>query len=60
MDAAARWNQFRALFEGALGQPIDERDAWLDAQAVDASVRAEASALLAQATTGAADLPEPV
>ncbi|RTL16919.1 MAG: serine/threonine protein kinase [Burkholderiales bacterium] len=60
MDAAARWNQVRALFEGALGQPVDERDAWLDAQAVDASVRAEASALLAQATTGAADLPEPV
>lgn len=60
MDAAARWTQVRALFEGALGQPVDTRDAWLAAQPVDASLRDEARALLAQATTGAGALPPPV
>lgn len=60
MEAAARWMEVRALFEGALERPAGEREAWLAAQPVQAGVRDEARRLLAQATTGAGDLPAPL
>lgn len=59
MDAAARWTQVRALFEGALARPADEREAWLAAQAAPAELLQEAQALLAQATTGTGGLSTP-
>ena len=44
--AGPDWLRLKALFEAALEQPPEARDAWLAAQPVDAAVREELAALL--------------
>jgi predicted Ser/Thr protein kinase len=62
-----RWSEVKALFEAASEQPRAERGAWLNAQDVDAALRAAVLAMLTDAdedtigdavVDGAADAPE--